>query len=52
MLEADLGRVDVAWMRKQEKADAIKQLQEERNGKLKTLSEVLDNLTIDDGAEQ
>ena len=52
VLEADLGRVDVAWMRKQEKADAIKQLQEERNGKLKTLSEVLDNLTIDDGAEQ
>ncbi len=52
VLEADLGRVDVAWMRKQEKADAIKGLQEERNGKLKTLGEVLDNLTADDGAEQ
>ncbi len=52
VLEADLGRVDVAWMRKQEKADAIKQLQEERNGKLKTLGEVLDNLTTDDGVEQ
>ena len=52
VLEADLGRVDVAWMRKQEKADAIKSLQEERNGKLKTLGEVLDNLTTDDGAEQ
>ena len=52
VLEADLGRVDVAWMRKQEKADAIKGLQEERNGKLKTLGEVLDNLTTDDGAEQ
>jgi tetratricopeptide (TPR) repeat protein len=52
VLEADLGRVDVAWMRKQEKADAIKSLQEERNGKLKTLGEVLDNLTTDDGGEQ
>ena len=52
VLEADLGRVDVAWMRKQEKADAIRSLQEERNGKLKTLGEVLDNLTTDDGGDQ
>lgn len=52
VLEADLGRVDVAWMRKQEKADAIKGLQEERNAKLKTLGEVLDNLTTDDGGDQ
>ena len=49
VLEADLGRVDVAWQRKQEKADAIKALQEERNGRLRTLGEVLDNLTADDG---
>ena len=27
-------------------------VQEERNGKLKTLGEVLDNLTTDDGVEQ
>lgn len=52
VLEADLGRVDVAWQRKQEKADAIKGLQEERNQKLKSLGEVLDNLTADDGSEQ
>lgn len=45
LLEADLGLVDVAWQRKQEKATAIKELQEERSGRIKSLGEILNTLT-------
>ena len=53
LLEADLGLVDVAWQRKQEKATAIKELQEERAGRIKSLGDVLRNLTAqpNDGEE-
>ncbi len=51
LLEADLGLVDVAWQRKQEKANAIKQLQEERSQKVKSLGDVLDNLTAPTSGE-
>jgi tetratricopeptide (TPR) repeat protein len=45
LLEADLGLVDVAWQRKQDKATAIKELQEERSSRIKSLGDVLRNLT-------
>jgi hypothetical protein len=51
LLEADLGLVDVAWQRKQEKTTAIRELQEERTQRIRTLGEILDNLTNDGGAE-
>jgi len=53
LLEADLGLVDVAWQRKQEKATAIKQLQEERASGIKSLGDILRNLTASpkDGEE-
>lgn len=51
LLEADLGLVDVAWQRKQEKTSAIRELQEERTQRIRTLGEILDNLTNDGGAE-
>ncbi|GEM_PF-2874980 len=50
VLEADLGLVDVAWQRKQDKAREIRQLQDERGGRVKTLQGVLNNLS-DDGEQ-
>lgn len=49
LLEADLGLVDVAWQRKQQKATAIRELQDERSGRIKSLGDVLNNLTGDIG---
>ncbi|MSP90290.1 MAG: tetratricopeptide repeat protein [Myxococcales bacterium] len=50
LLEADLGRVDVAWQRKQQKSSAIRELQDERSQRIRSLGEVLNNL-IGDSAE-
>jgi hypothetical protein len=44
VLEADLGLVDVAWQRKNEKTAAIRELQDERSQKVRGLGEVLQNL--------
>ena len=44
LLEADLGRVDVAWQRKQQKSSAIRELQDERSQRIRSLGEVLNNL--------
>ena len=52
LLEADLGMVDVAWQRQQDKSDAIKETQRERQGKLDTLKAVLDNLSAPVGQEE
>lgn len=49
LLEADLGLVDVAWQRKQQKATAIRELQDERSQRIKSLGDVLNNLTSDTG---
>jgi hypothetical protein len=51
VLEADLGLVDVAWQRKQDKAATIRGLQDERNTKVRRLQGVLESL-IDDGEEE
>lgn len=47
LLEADLGLVDVAWQRKQEKTTAIRELQDERAQKIRSLGDVLNNLTAE-----
>jgi len=47
LLEADLGLVDVAWQRKQEKSTAIRALQDERAQKIRTLGDVRDSLTAE-----
>jgi tetratricopeptide (TPR) repeat protein len=52
VLEADLGMVDVAWQRKQDKAQAIKELQQEKNAKIKSLNNVLESLTAPSSAEE
>lgn len=52
ILEADLGLVDVAWQRKQEKATAIRDLQEERAQKIRSLGDVLNNLSGDTVEEE
>ena len=51
VLEADLGLVDVAWQRKQDKAHEIRQLQDDRGGRQKTLQGVLNNLSDDSDVE-
>ncbi len=51
LLEAHLGLVDVAWQRMQDKAAAIKDLQEDRAAKLKSLGDVLNNLTTEPEGE-
>jgi hypothetical protein len=45
VLEADLGLVDVAWQRKQDKAREIRSLQDDRGSRQKTLQGVLNNLS-------
>ncbi|MEY3015085.1 MAG: hypothetical protein RIT45_3820 [Pseudomonadota bacterium] len=52
VLEADLGLVDVAWQRKQEKAATIRQLQDERSSRLRTLQNTLESLTTDEDEEE
>lgn len=52
ILEADLGLVDVAWQRKQEKATAIRSLQDERAGRIKNLGDVMNNLSGDGSEEE
>ena len=52
ILEADLGLVDVAWQRKQEKATAIRELQDERAGRIKSLGDVMNNLSGDGSEEE
>ncbi|MBI5608277.1 MAG: tetratricopeptide repeat protein [Deltaproteobacteria bacterium] len=52
ILEADLGLVDVAWQRKQEKATAIRGLQDERAGRIKSLGDVMNNLSGDGSEEE
>jgi len=47
VLEADLGLVDVAWQRKMEKTTAIRELQDERATRIRSLGEVLENLTVE-----
>lgn len=51
VLEADLGLVDVAWQRKQDKAREIRGLQDERGGRVKSLQGVLNNLSDDADVE-
>lgn len=51
VLEADLGLVDVAWQRKQDKAAEIRSLQDERGGKIKTLQGVMTSLDDEEEAE-
>lgn len=48
VLEADLGMVDVAWQRKQDKAKRVRELQTERNRKVNTLQKTLESLTDDE----
>ncbi len=48
VLEADLGLVDVAWQRKQDKAKKIRELQQVRNKKVATLQKTLESLTDDE----
>ncbi len=45
VLDADLGLVDVAWQRKQDKATAIRELQNERATKIQSLQGVLESLS-------
>ena len=52
ILEADLGLVDVAWRRKQEKGAAIRELQDERAQRIRSLGDVLNNLTGDAAEEE
>ncbi|MSQ81481.1 MAG: hypothetical protein EXR77_00990 [Myxococcales bacterium] len=52
LLEADLGLVDVAWQRKQQKATTIRELQDERGQRIKSLGDVLQNLTGDAEGEE
>jgi hypothetical protein len=52
ILEADLGLVDVAWRRKQEKGTAIRELQDERAQRIRSLGDVLNNLTGDAAEEE
>ena len=40
--------VDVAWQRKQDKAKRVRELQTERNRKVKTLQKTLESLTDDE----
>lgn len=47
LLEADLGLVDVAWQRKQDKRTAIDALQAEKAVKIKTLADVRESLTAE-----
>lgn len=51
VLEADLGLVDVAWQRKNEKSAEIRALQDERAQKTKGLGDVLRELGTGDGDE-
>lgn len=51
VLEADLGLVDVAWQRKNEKTAEIRALQDERAQKTKGLGDVLRELGTGDGDE-
>ena len=51
ILEADLGLVDVAWKRKQEKGTAIRELQDERAQRIRSLGDVLNNLTSEAAEE-
>lgn len=52
ILEADLGLVDVAWKRKQEKGTAIRELQDERAQRIRSLGDVLNNLTSEAAEEE
>lgn len=52
ILEADLGLVDVAWKRKQEKGAAIRELQDERAQRIRSLGDVLNNLTSEAAEEE
>ena len=52
VLEADLGLVDVAWQRKQDKAAMVRELQDERAGKMRSLQGVLESLVGDDEDEE
>ncbi len=52
VLEADLGLVDVAWQRKQDKAAAVRDLQDERAGKMRSLQGVLESLVGGDEDEE
>lgn len=51
ILEADLGMVDVAWQKKQEKASAVRELQDEMGKRVESLGEVLESLK-GDGVEE
>ncbi|MCO4760899.1 MAG: tetratricopeptide repeat protein [Myxococcales bacterium] len=51
VLEADLGLVDVAWQRKQDKAKRVRDLQGERNRKVMSLQKTLESLTDDEEDE-
>ncbi len=48
VLEADLGMVDVAWQRKQDKAKRVGELQTERNSRVNSLQKTLESLTDDE----
>lgn len=52
VLEADLGLVDVAWQRKQDKFNEIRKLQDERSKQVGTLQNTLESLTVDDDEEE
>lgn len=52
VLEADLGLVDVAWQRKQDKAATVRELQDERAGKMRSLQGVLESLVGGDEDEE
>lgn len=51
LLEADLGLVDVAWQRKMDKNAKVRELQDERAGKLRSLQETLESLQAGDDEE-
>ncbi len=52
VLEADLGLVDVAWQRKQDKQAKVRELQDERAAKVKSLQNVLESLVGGNEAEE
>ncbi len=52
VLEADLGLVDVAWQRKQDKQAKVRELQDERATKIKSLQNVLESLVGGNDVEE
>jgi tetratricopeptide (TPR) repeat protein len=52
ILEADLGMVDVAWQRKQDRATSMRELQDEMSKRVKSLGDVLENLSSDGTEEE